>query len=178
MSGRTSGLVPDGSGGGGVCTPGHTSDVAGEATAVSWQERLWPSVWLVPLVVLLGAGFGLVTAPYGSALAVTIGVLATLALGGMLLATATTLSVSDGVFRAGRARIPVDLLGDPEVLDGESMRQARGPELDARAYLCLRGWISAGVRVPVLDPRDPAPYWLVSSRRPQELAEVLRRARR
>jgi hypothetical protein len=31
--------------------------------------------------------------------------------------------------------------------------------------------------VPVLDPRDPAPYWLVSSRRPVELAEALRRAR-
>jgi len=53
-----------------------------------------------------------------------------------------------------------------------------GPELDARAYLCLRGWIAAGVRVPVLDPRDPAPYWLVSSRRPAELAEALRLARR
>ena len=69
------------------------------------------------------------------------------------------------MFRAGRARIPVQLLGDPEVLDADGMRRARGPELDARAYLCLRGWIAAGVRVPVLDPRDPAPYWLVSSRR-------------
>ena len=81
-------------------------------------------------------------------------------------------------FRAGRARIPVALLGAPEALDAEAMRQARGPGLDARAYLCLRGWISAGVRVPVLDPRDPAPYWLVSSRRPEDLAEALRRARR
>ena len=143
---------------------------------MSWQERLWPSVWLAPVVLLLGIGFGLVTAPYGSGLAVTVAVVATLALGGMLLATATTLSVSDGVFRAGRARIPVDLLGGPEVLDADGMRHACGPGLDARAYLCLRGWISAGVRVPVLDPRDPAPYWLVSSRRPAELAEALRRA--
>jgi hypothetical protein len=57
------------------------------------------------------------------------------------------------------------------------MRAARGPELDARAYLCLRGWIAGGVRVPVLDPQDPAPYWLVSSRRPGELAEAVRRGR-
>jgi hypothetical protein len=95
----------------------------------------------------------------------------------MLLATTTTVAVEDGTFTAGRARIPVHLLGDPEVLDPDAMRHARGPGLDARAYLCLRGWIAAGVRVPVLDPRDPAPYWLVSSRRPAELAEAVRRAR-
>ena len=143
---------------------------------MSWQERLWPSVWLAPVVPLLGTGFGLVTAPLGAAVAVTVAILATLALGGMLLATTPTVAVADGVFTAGRARIPVGLLGGPEVLDADAMRQARGPELDARAYLCLRGWIPAGVRVPVLDPRDPAPYWLVSSRRPAELAEALRRA--
>jgi hypothetical protein len=152
--------------------------VTGEATAVSWQERLWPSVWLAPVVLFLAAGFGLVATPFGGAVAVPVAVLATLALAGMLLATTSTVSVEDGVFRAGRARIPVDLLGDPEVLDAGAMRRARGPELDARAYLCLRGWIAAGVRVPVLDPRDPAPYWLVSSRRPDQLAEALRRARR
>jgi hypothetical protein len=151
--------------------------VAGEATAVSWQERLWPSVWLAPVVLLLGAGFGLVTAPFGRSVAVPVGLLATVALAGMLLGMTATLAVEDGRFRAGRARIPVDLLGDPEVLDADAMRQARGPELDARAYLCLRGWVAAGVRVPVLDPRDPAPYWLVSSRRPAALAEALRRAR-
>ena len=145
---------------------------------MSWQERLWPSVWLAPVVLLLGTGFGLVTAPLGGAVAVPVAVLATLLLGGMLLATTSTLAVEDGMFRAGRARIPVELLGDPEVLDADGMRRARGPELDARAYLCLRGWIDAGVRVPVLDPRDPAPYWLVSSRRREDLAEALRRARR
>jgi hypothetical protein len=150
--------------------------VAGEATAVSWQERLWPSLWLVCVVPLLGTGFGLVTAPLGAGVAVPVAVLATLAIGGLLLATTPTVAVSDGVFRAGRARIPVDLLGGPEVLDADAMRHARGPGLDARAYLCLRGWIPAGLRVPVLDPRDPAPYWLVSSRRPAELAEALRRA--
>jgi hypothetical protein len=151
--------------------------VAGEATAVSWQERLWPSVWMASVVPLLGAGFGLVTGPLGEAVGVSVAVLATLALGGMLLASTPTVAVAEGVFRAGRARIPVDLLGAPEVLDADAMRHARGPGLDARAYLCLRGWIPAGVRVPVLDPRDPAPYWLVSSRRPAELAEALRRAR-
>ena len=41
--------------------------------------------------------------------------------------------------------------------------------LDARAYLCIRGWIPTGIRVAVADPQDPTPYWLVSTRRPEEL---------
>ena len=144
---------------------------------MSWRERLWPSWWLVPVVLLVGIGFGLVAAPFGGAVVVTVAVLATLTLGAMLLATTASVAVEGGTFVAGRARIPLGLIGDPEVLDADAMRAARGPELDARAYLCLRGWISGGVRVPVLDPQDPAPYWLVSVRRPGELAEAVRRAR-
>jgi hypothetical protein len=65
------------------------------------------------------------------------------------------------------------LLGRVEVLDAERMRQARGPDLDARAYLCLRGWIATGVLVELRDTEDPTPYWLVSSRRPAELAAAI-----
>ena len=125
----------------------------------------------------MGTGFGLVVAPFGGVAMVVVALLATAALGAMLLATTTTVAVEDGLLVAGRARIPLALVGEPEVLDAEAMRHARGPGLDARAYLCLRGWIAGGVRVPVLDPQDPAPYWLVSSRRPGELADAVRRGR-
>ena len=53
------------------------------------------------------------------------------------------------------------------------MRQAHGPRLDARAYLCLRGWIPTGVRIALADPQDPTPYWLLSTRRPEALAAAL-----
>jgi hypothetical protein len=34
--------------------------------------------------------------------------------------------------------------------------------------------VRGGVRVDVADPDDPTPYWLVSSRHPDKLAEALR----
>jgi len=34
------------------------------------------------------------------------------------------------------------------------------------------------VRVPITDPADPAPYWLLSSRRPRELAAAINGSRR
>jgi hypothetical protein len=53
------------------------------------------------------------------------------------------------------------------------MRQARGPGLDARAFLCLRGWVQTGARVRIDDPQDPTPYWLLSTRHPDRLAAAL-----
>jgi hypothetical protein len=39
--------------------------------------------------------------------------------------------------------------------------------------MLVRGWIPGVVRVELRDPEDPTPYWIVSSRRPQELAKAL-----
>ena len=39
----------------------------------------------------------------------------------------------------------------------------------------LRPYLKRAVRVEITDPADPAPYWLVSSRHPEELAQVLTR---
>ena len=50
----------------------------------------------------------------------------------------------------------------------------RGVELDARAHLVLRGWVGPVVLVTLDDPDDPTPAWLVSTRRPEHLAEALR----
>ncbi len=42
----------------------------------------------------------------------------------------------------------------------------------------IRGWVQPVVRVPITDPADPAPYWLLSSRRPKELAAAINGSRR
>lgn len=86
-------------------------------------------------------------------------------------------SVSDGVLRAGRARIPVGYLGVAEALDAESTRLLAGREADARAYLLIRPYLRQGVRVDIADPADPAPYWLLSTRRPARLVAALDAAR-
>jgi hypothetical protein len=82
-------------------------------------------------------------------------------------------SVVDGTFRAGRAQIPVHLLADPEPLGSEAAKRAAGVDADARAYLLLRPYVPGAVRVRVADPADPTPYWLVATRHPAALAEVL-----
>lgn len=83
------------------------------------------------------------------------------------------ITLRDGVLEAGRARIPVHLLAAPEALDAPAARRAAGQDADARAYLLIRPYLTQAVRVRIVDPADPAPYWLLSTRHPVALAEEL-----
>ena len=86
-------------------------------------------------------------------------------------------SVDSTTFRAGRAHIPLDLVGPVTALDADGVRRQAGVEADARAYLLLRPYLKRGVRVDIADPADPTPYWLVSSRRPDALVSALEAGR-
>jgi hypothetical protein len=81
--------------------------------------------------------------------------------------------IDGDTFRAGRAHIPATYVGTATPLDADQTRRVAGVEADARAYLVLRPYLKRAVRVEITDPADPAPYWLVSTRRPEELAKAL-----
>jgi hypothetical protein len=49
-------------------------------------------------------------------------------------------------------------------------------DADARAYLLLRPYVKQSVQVPVEDPADPTPYWMLSTRRPHDLATAITEA--
>jgi hypothetical protein len=82
--------------------------------------------------------------------------------------------VENGWLRAGRARIAGEFLGEAEPLDAAQTRLVAGPGADVRAYLLLRPYLKRSVKIRVRDERDPAPYWLVSSRDPEHLAAAIR----
>ena len=129
------------------------------------------------LVLGLAGSIALVALPVDGRLAVPLGALTAALACAVLLRSAPVVQVDGGRLRVGRATIPVTLLGEVTPLDRAEMWNARGPDLDARAFLCLRGWIPDGVRIEVRDPADPTPYWLVSSRRPEALTQALAAAR-
>ena len=104
-------------------------------------------------------------------------VLLALVYGAFLVIGAARVTVADGVLHAGTAQIPVDLLGPAEPLDKEATRRVHGVDADARAFLVTRPYLHRAVRIPVEDPADPTPYWLISSRHPRRLAEALREQR-
>ncbi len=140
----------------------------------TYRERLWPAPW-VAVVALLAIPASLLTfAPVSVVAGALVG---TALAGGVILAavlSAPTIIVAEGVLRAGSARVPLSLVGGTTAARGADARRMRGPELDARAFLVLRPDIDAVLRVDLTDPDDPAPYWVLSTRRPDDLAAAIR----
>jgi hypothetical protein len=147
------------------------------AVDTAYRERLGvPLRWWVQGTMLVASLWlaCIVAVPGPVAWATTALAMALLA-AGLLSYGSARLEVGDGVFRAGRARIGAEHLGTAEALDAERTRRVAGPEADVRAFLVLRPYLKRAVRVEITDPADPAPYWLVSSRRPEQLAGALTR---
>lgn len=139
----------------------------------SYRERLVPGPWALSVTLLLAPAALLIMLP----ISLPIGILGAVVLpvGSILflIFSAPIVEVRDGVFAAGRAQIETALLGTPEIFRGSKARAARGVDLDARAWTVFRGWVDPVVRIPLLDPDDPTPYWLVSTRRPEDLAAAI-----
>lgn len=148
----------------------------GIRTAVEYRERLSPSLWALVAAAVCGPMAAVVFSPLDTTLALFIGLIVSVGIVAALLALAPVVEVSEGELRAGRAHIPVDLLGVPSGVVAEEARTARGSGLDHRAWHVIRGGIDGIVTVPVTDPDDPTPYWVVSTRTPDRLIAAIQRA--
>ena len=148
------------------------------ATAVHAERLSVPLRWWALATMFLASVLiaFLVATPAWVALTAT-GLLVATVVGVFVGWGSARVSVRDGELRAGRARIAVAHTGAAHPLDPGAMRLLAGREADARAYLLIRPYLRRGVRIDITDPGDPAPYWLVSSRRPDRLAAALEAAR-
>ncbi|WP_454083911.1 DUF3093 domain-containing protein [Georgenia sp. Marseille-Q6866] len=152
--------------------------------SVIFSERLHPRPVNLVLGALAGAAVGALVWPFSATAGYVVGIVAAVAVVVGLLVSSPRVVVELGdeevgtgpVLHAANARIGVVHLGETVVLDADAMVAAMGPQADARAFVCQRPWVRQGLRVEVVDPRDPTPYWLVASRRPAELAAALGRA--
>jgi hypothetical protein len=75
------------------------------------------------------------------------------------------------------ARLPVRFVADAVALDAEGRREVLSVGADPLAFVVQRPWIPGAVQVVLNDPDDPTPYWVVSTRRPVQLAEAILAAR-
>ena len=84
------------------------------------------------------------------------------------------LEISDGEIRVRGAHLPLNYVSGAVALDPATLRRVVGREGDPAAFVSIRPWIGPGVQLWLDDPDDPTPYWLLSSRRPRELVELIR----
>jgi len=73
---------------------------------------------------------------------------------------------------AGRM-LPLSSIGEVMALDEVQARAMRGARANPAAHMLLRPYLNRAVYIEVTDPGSAAPYWLIATRRPEELAGAL-----
>ena len=140
-----------------------------------YRERLLPKwwVWLVAIALV-----SMLAVAYGAALGSTAGFVVEAGGTGLVIlvlwvtsprvvVTATDLQVAD-------ALLPRSSVVSAMRVGPQEITTLRGPGADARLFVSLRPWSSAeGVLVQLLDPADPHPAWLFSSRHPARVVDAL-----
>jgi len=74
----------------------------------------------------------------------------------------------------GPAHIPASVIARSAEVPKSAKSAALGRQLDPAAYVVHRAWIGPLILVVLDDPDDPTPYWLVSTRRPEQVLAALR----
>jgi hypothetical protein len=87
------------------------------------------------------------------------------------------IEVADGELRAGRAALPLREAGEVAPLDEAQARAIRGPRADPAAFMLIRPYLQLAVYVEVSEATPGAPYWLLATRHPAELAAAIERSR-
>jgi hypothetical protein len=141
-----------------------------ERLHVPWSW--WPVVTLIVLVGVFEVGSGFNWQILTIVAVFLIGFfIVPLILSGML-----RVRLGDGVLRVGKDELPVMSITGVQALDRVQTRSRLGPQADPAAHHLVRGWIGPSVMVRLANP-DPVPYWVVSTRRPDELAAAIKAAR-
>ncbi|MFC8037885.1 DUF3093 domain-containing protein [Paenarthrobacter sp. NPDC057355] len=158
-------------------TPDQSSPVPARnnssASGVLYTEKLWPSLWIWIVVVGLSSAGLLMFGPISPAAGIG-AALALLAIMTIMLVLSTpTITVTPDTVRVGRASIDRTFVGSVQAFSKAEATAERGPRLNGLAYMCFRGWIDPVVKIEITDPADRTPYWLASSRRPDELVAAL-----
>jgi len=103
-------------------------------------------------------------------------IIETIAIVYIAIAMRSTITLDSEELRIDRAHIDIKYLGSATVLDSPAMRLLRTRDADPAAYLAIKFWMPKGIKITVVDPRDPTPYWLITSNRGEELAALLDKA--
>lgn len=147
-------------------------------SATTFREVIRPPLWLIAflyfmlfsLVLAIWAAFDNRTAVVAGLIALVLGAV-------MIFLLQGEINCDGDELRVGRAHIGYEYCGEVTVLSRTEFLRARTREVDPAAHLALFFWVSEGVKIEVTDPRDPTPYWLISTKHGEDIKQALKEKR-
>lgn len=140
---------------------------------VVYRERVRPNLGTFFAVSVLLPAVTLVSEPFDFRIGLVVGSLLVLGIWLALYFLAPVINVGLSTLSVGQAVIPRNLLGKIEEIPKQRIFEERGPKLDPASYKVFQGTVNTAVKIHLKDPNDPTPYWIISTRKPTELATVL-----
>jgi hypothetical protein len=143
---------------------------------VIFREVLRPPIWVLAFIYFLFLSIVLsVWAALDNRATLVTLALSTIALIWISISMTSEINFDGEVLRIDKANIDRKYLGKVTVLDKSAMRLLRTRDADPAAYLAIKFWEPRGLRIDLNDSRDKTPYWLVTSKRGEEIAALLNR---
>ena len=141
-----------------------------------FREVLRPPIWVLAFIYFLFLSIVLsVWAALDNRATLVTLALSTIALIWISISMTSEITFDGEVLRIDKANIDRKYLGKATVLDKNAMRLLRTRDADPAAYLAIKFWEPCGLRIDLNDSRDKTPYWLVTSKRGEEIAALLNR---
>jgi hypothetical protein len=148
----------------------------GKPKSLLYKERVLPSFGTFAAIFALFPSIAIVSEPFDIRIGLAIGVGAVLAIWALLIFRAPKIELSELELKVGRVSILRNLIGEAEVISKEGIFLERGPNLNPGAHKVFQGSVKTAIKIPITDAEDPTPYWLISTRNPDKLAELLKKS--
>jgi hypothetical protein len=141
---------------------------------IVYRERVRPNFGTFIAVATLLPAVTLVSEPFDYRIGIAVGLILVMSIWAALFFLAPVIQVGSSHLTVARAKIPRNLLGNIEEIAKNQIFSERGPKLDPAAHKVFQGTVKTAIKISLNDPNDPTPYWIISTRKPAQLAEVLR----
>ena len=141
-----------------------------------FREVLRPPLWLLALIYFFFLSLVLsIWAALGNSAALFTLIGVTLILLLIYFKGALVIEVDENELRVGSAHISHQYLGQATWCNATTSKMLRTRDADPAAHLAIRFWHPETVQIPVNDPRDKTPYWLITSKEGVKLVEALQK---
>ncbi|CAB4718882.1 MAG: DUF3093 family protein [Actinobacteria bacterium] len=139
-----------------------------------FREVVRMPLWLLLLIYFFFLSFvvSIWAALGNNAALVTLAILTSLLIF-LYVKSSLEIQVDESQLWVGKAHIEYKYIGATVALTANEMKNIRTRDADPSAHLEIRFWNPHGVKIHINDSRDVTPYWLVTSKKSEELSKLL-----
>lgn len=143
---------------------------------ITYAERVLPGLWFFAATLVVPLTLFLIGLPFGEMIAFASSLISIAFIWLITWLFALKIEISEESVRVGKAKIERTYLGRAEVISGSDVLTSRGRDLSPASYAKFVPAVKGLVRIAVVDPNDPTPTWIFSTRNPEIIAAILNKA--